>query len=984
MSRFVLSRCALLLCALVAALPALAQKTSPEPLLPRPLPPLILRAPEATQPIRLKAVKADVLIVGRQARTTLELAFFNPNARILEGELQFPLLAGQKVSAFALDIDGKWRPAVAVDKVQAQAVFEDVTRARIDPALLEATQGQYYKLRVYPIPAQGERKVSLTLVEQLPVGRDGAAHWRLPLAFGSKLDVFDFRLQAPGLKANALQWLRAPQGINVREEEGALRSEFHRHDYQPEALLSARLQLPASAQTSFEERDGKTYFLADLPLPKPAKTAPRPLLTTLALVWDASASGARRDHGREFAFLDAWFKAAGKATVQLTLARDVAEDGGRFAVVNGDWSALRSALEKVAYDGATSAAAFSPTLPAGLTLLFTDGLINYGAPALPKFTAPLLALSAVLGSDGERLRHAAEQSGGLYVDLLQTTPAAAVTAWRQGAPRLLALRSNGASELVAGAIDPESSRLSVAGLLNESATTLELEWTGGVRQQFTLQPHPAPTRAAKGAKDKRGAREARGDELGFAAQAWARLKLNTLLPEKSLNRGEIRRLGKAFGLATPGTSLLVLDRVEDYVRYDIVPPAELRAEYERLQGQRRQQLAQDSQRHLDDIARRFADKQRWWERDFPKGDKPKPKAAEKPLPPPQPVAAMALQESRAPQESMRMNAAASPPAPAPLAAAKTAVADGAGGAPTIAIQLKKWQPDAPYAERLRKASDAERYRIYLDERGDYLNSTAFYLDAADLFFARGQNALALRILSNLAEMDLENRHILRILAYRLSQAKRADLAVPVLRRVVELAPNEPQSWRDLGLALADLGQRQQAVEALYEVVKRPWHDRFPDIELVALAEMNAIVATAPEKLDLAAIDPRFIRNLPLDLRVVLAWDADNTDIDLWVTDPNGEKAFYGNRLTYQGGAMSRDFTGGYGPEEFSLKQAKPGKYLVQAQFYGHRQQVVAGATTLLLRLTTGFGTPAQKEERVTLRLKGQREVITVGEFVVGQ
>lgn len=319
-------------------------------------------------------------------------------------------------------------------------------------------------------------------------------------------------------------------------------------------------------------------------------------------------------------------------------------------------------------------------------------------------------------------------------------------------------------------------------------------------------------------------------------------------------------------------------------------------------------------------------------------------------------------------------------AAAPASKAKLADAE----APVARIQLKKWLPDAPYAERLRKTEADQLYRVYLDERPAYLNSTAFFLDVADIFFERGRPELALRILSNLAEMDLENRHILRILGYRLLQAKRADLAVPVLQRVLDLAPNEPQSWRDLGLAQAETGDRQQAVESLYQVVTRPWHNRFPDIELIALAEMNALIATAPSGIDTSAIDPRFLRNLPLDLRVLLAWDADNTDIDLWVTDPNGEKAYYGNRLTYQGGAMSRDFTGGYGPEEFSLKKAKPGRYLVQAQFYGHRQQVVAGATTLSLRLYTAFGSAAQKEEWLTLRLKGQREVVTVGEFVVGQ
>jgi uncharacterized protein YfaP (DUF2135 family) len=115
---------------------------------------------------------------------------------------------------------------------------------------------------------------------------------------------------------------------------------------------------------------------------------------------------------------------------------------------------------------------------------------------------------------------------------------------------------------------------------------------------------------------------------------------------------------------------------------------------------------------------------------------------------------------------------------------------------------------------------------------------------------------------------------------------------------------------------------------------------------------------------------------------VLAWDADNTDIDLWVTDPHGERAFYSHRLTRQGGQMSRDFTGGYGPEEFSLKDPLPGTYKVQAQFYGHLQQIVAPATTLMLQFITGFGTAAEQSRLVTLRLSGSKAVVDIGEFEV--
>ena len=130
------------------------------------------------------------------------------------------------------------------------------------------------------------------------------------------------------------------------------------------------------------------------------------------------------------------------------------------------------------------------------------------------------------------------------------------------------------------------------------------------------------------------------------------------------------------------------------------------------------------------------------------------------------------------------------------------------------------------------------------------------------------------------------------------------------------------------------------------------------------------------------MDPALLRNLPLGLRAVLSWDADDTDIDLWVTDPNGERAFYGHRDTYQGGHMSPDFTGGYGPEEFVLRTPKPGTYKVEANYFGDRQQVLTGVTTLQLWLSTAFGTRAQHDEAVILRLKGKGDTVFVGEFQV--
>jgi tetratricopeptide (TPR) repeat protein len=285
---------------------------------------------------------------------------------------------------------------------------------------------------------------------------------------------------------------------------------------------------------------------------------------------------------------------------------------------------------------------------------------------------------------------------------------------------------------------------------------------------------------------------------------------------------------------------------------------------------------------------------------------------------------------------------------------------------------------------MKDASAEDLYRIYLDERPDFEDSVAFYLDISYQLNERGQSALALRVLSNLAEMNLENRHILRVLGYRLLEAGKAREAVLIFKRVLSLADDEPQSYRDLGLAYAAAGEAQLAIERLYDIIERDFPRQFPGLEVIALTEMNAIIAAAAadKPLDTRRIDSRFLLNRPLDLRVTLTWDADNTDIDLHITDPNGEEAFYSHPLSYQGGRVSPDNTAGYGPEEYSLRRAKPGKYRVEVHFYGHRQQMITEATTIQLDFFTHYASSKVKKQSVTMRLKEARDRILVGEFEV--
>jgi len=936
----------------------------------------------AEQPVRLQSLKVDVEVAGGVAETRVQMEFFNPNSRVLEGKLQFPLGAGQVVSGFALDIDGRMRDAVPVEKARAEQVFEDITRRRIDPGLLQTTLGNNYELRVYPLNPGTTRTVLLTLVEAAP------ARLLLPLFYAASVPRFDLSLRYAG--AQVQPQIESGNALGLRFERDP-RGGFSARSTLADAALpreSLRIHAPAAGgnavEITTEERHGETFFALTVPVAE--RSAPRPLPRSVQIVWDASGSGASRRFDREHALLDAYFRRAGDSEVTLVRVADVAFAPERFSVRRGDWSELRRALQATVYDGASNLGAVRHDGVSAEALWFSDGLANYGAPWRLSFPVPVFAVSSSASGDPTALRALAEASGGRSIDLQALTREEAATLLLARGTQLVEASAFGARDIAFESRHAAAGRLVLAGVMTARSAELQLRLRG-----------------SDGAITNRVVRiDASENASRLAGVQWARLTLAALEGEARTNKVRIRELGRRFGLATRETSLLVLERIDDYVRHEIEPPPTLREAFDRMAATMQKTRVQSDAARLAQVVQRFEARVAWWMRDFPKDAPPAPLATAKSTGPRDALGTMQeARRERAEADDSRSDKARQQPMPAAPAAAAPQLAgrmaaanpmeaakkDGGGSSATsISIALQPAASNAVWLKRLEAAEPGARRAVYLDERSGNAMNVGFFLDAAEFFIAKGERALGLRALSNLAEMDLQNRQVLRLLAYRLQQAGEVVTALPVFERVLELAPNEPQSHRDLGLALAEAGKAQRAVDRLYEVVTGRWDGRFRDIELIALAELNAVVAKAArdgKPVDVAAIEPRLLKNLPLDVRVVLAWDADATDVDLHVVDPNGEEVYFGRNLSYQGGTITRDATGGYGPEEFSLKVAKLGKYRVWANFFGHRQQVLASSTGLMLWLSSGFATAAQQDERTTLRLKSQGgQRVLVGEFEV--
>jgi Ca-activated chloride channel family protein len=1043
------------------------------------------------QPIQLQDVAINVKVHGFMASTTMELSFFNPNGRVLEGELVFPLADGQSVSGYALEVNGALRQGVVVEKETARVAYEATTRRGIDPGLAELTQGNVFRTRLYPIPAHGTKRVSVSFDQPL---LDVANQWRyvLPLQFAQ--NIRDFRVNAQVLRGDMpASSDAAPGALDFTQWQNNYVAKLARHDYRPERELSFAIPKPAQAGTIFAVQDmldpSWRTFTAQVPATQPSRPAPA-APHRIALYYDASGSAQGRDRTRELDALTAWLSQLGNVQVDLIAFRNDADPARSFPIRNGDTRALRQAIEALPLDGGSSYGAIrldANTRP-DLVLVMGDGLSNFGAsePQLSLAggtSTRVMVLHAAQMVDNAALSRLALAHDGQVVNLLKSTQEDALRELNH-LPWLLQqvqVVSGECRDLTPSLPASAEGAIVVSGRCHGQAT-LDLTFgdaTGTTAHQQLRMDDTSLLDPAEG---------------GFVQRAWANARIADLQAAAHPDDAAITALAKRYGIVTTNTSMLVLDRIEDYVHYGVEPrESDLLAQYRQWQAiHPKANVTQNmEQAHREQVATQWADfrkwhdeqhpwletvlvptadaeitrwgaldshketqvalaeaksistqahalQQRWlkdgasdatrrsWEHSAsllmlkldalrmrrlalaPDSDNvnarvtPNGITRRQVMPAPSPVENMTTPmpappaPPSMPAPAPMMSAVAQPMAGAPaanMAADKAAISRPADtGMGTASIQLQAATSDKPYMARLRAAADP--YAAYLSEREAYAKSPSFYLDCADYLRDKAkQPRLALRVLSNLAEIDIDNAPLLRILAYRLEQWDRFELAVPLFEQALHLRGEEPQSYRDLGLALSrqPTPDYARASQLLWHVVDHTWDARFPEVETIALHELNDVLMRAPasERTTLAnqlaheGASDDMLTPLPVQLRVALTWDADNTDVDLWVIDPTGEVAIYSHNRTQIGGHLSRDFTQGYGPEVYTIRRPIPGTYIVKAHYFGNHQQKLAGDVTVQAEFLTQFDTGESKRMATTRRLEDQKELIEIGRFQVG-
>jgi len=1101
---------------------------------------------EEAEKVRMNKLIVNVKVVGNIAYTTAEMHFFNSGTRQMEAELIFPLPENVSVSRYAIDINGKMREAVPVNKNKGKQVFEAIEHRRVDPGLLEKVDGNNFRTRIYPLMPNGERTVIIGYEEELSAFDKDNLAYQLVSRYPKKLDNFELNVSVLGTSTSPTVSENSGDAIVFSKWNQSFQTSIKKENYQPSEKLLFKIPIQENAPSVIMQNvGGQHYFYGNTFIEgnKIAKKTP----VSIGLIWDNSLSCKTRDVKKELSLLNAYFQKIKNTKVTLYFLNYTFEKQKEYTITNGNWSELKAVLEHTKYDGGTRFSQLN-FVNNDEYLFFSDGLSSLSENVLPKTKKPIYTITSSVSADFSFLNYSAMQTGGNFINLNQVNQDNALDKLTNSNLKFLGIKEN---YTVTDLFPMEGT--SVSGSFSFSGISLnqknQITLLFGYNGEAVLERKITLDAVLQNTNDVN------------VEKLWAQKKIANLDFQYDKNADEIELLGKKYGIITKNTSLIVLEDIRDYISYDIIPPAELRAEFDRIKKQENDRSLAQQKNNWESIESYFQGLNDWWKKDVKY-------TAPKPLPKPKVqknrrsdneenrssgrsasavstrstnVAAGRIEgtvldqqglalpgvtvtirgeregvytdfdgkfviraaenstlnfsyigfdsyqlnvgtnnqirvQLRENTQSLQEVVVTSYAAPVrkrdmtssvqsitsetisqnadiaqrleekvsgiaasssgsidkvifdekvsmPISQKPLIIVDGKpfegelsdldqddiasvdvlkntmvtalygsrasngvvnvvtkkGESNVINNEPKTWNPDRLYLKALTAAPKEKQYDLYFELRNGQERNPSFYFDVAHFFYNQGDIKKALQVISNIADLGLENHQLYKTLTYTLRQWKDFDDALFTARQIAKWRAHEPQSLRDYALALEDAGKYQEAFDQLIKALEVNYYGemsgQYQGVEDIILMDVNRL--TMEHKgLKTGKLDKKYLEKMPVDIRIIMNWNLMDVDLDLHIIEPNGEECYYAHKSTQAGARFSKDFTQGYGPEQYLIRNAIKGKYQIKTNYFGERELTESGPATVMVEIyTTRAGKTTKTLKTIQLGKIKENEIL---------
>jgi hypothetical protein len=904
-------------------------------------PPISL-VPSDGSELQLKSLDALVAINGPLAYTELKFKFHNAEARQREGRFTIALPPGATVGKLKMKVAGVWRESRVISRHRGREVYEGFLHRKVDPALLERDLGNQFSARIFPI-APNEDKEIVIAYEHLV---SASEPYRLGLAGMPLIPSLSIAIDHDGQARSIDSSGRLPADLVIAIAPGS------------DALAAgdafvARIEAPSStAEASIE----KTLFLVDTSASRATVMAKQTELLAAVLRQlpeRSTVAIATFDHRVSEMFHG--FAAEAHVSVPAIL---------EYGALGG--SDLGQALERAAASGMRRVV-----------------IIGDGAPTLGETEAAKLA-AIVKDSKIERV-DAIQVGQSVDRDTL-----AIVVAAGQVPGAILVGRdpTQVARQLTAKLAEPRAIR--VAGAKTWPATTAGVA-PGDPIYGFGLRSEAASEPLTMSVGSQRFSVTPRRGDSREVRRAVAGAELAALGTElqlaKSDARGklaqQIEALALEHQLVSPMTSLIVLETDADEARVfggsapatsefnqagEVISIAGSAPIIDQATTRTGITLTQEFTRNIptgrtfsavlgsaagaqvDGYGISISGATSHENLYIVDGVNTSSMRTSRQL---TISSGMWGQSSRLTQDliadAIKSNAFAfSDP-----------IYDSSGSTPTT---VKRPPSVAAYNGRMRDVMVAlhagQRDRaLALATKWQLANpgEVAAILALGEALEARGADALASRAYGSLVDLYPNRVELVRLAGERLERiASRLPatrkLAIDAYRRALKERPDHATTYRLLAFALVRDDRGDEALDLLVKASQRGDRQWGVTEALAGDALFIAAHLVAQNPGRRAALHEKLGQSVPThaSMRIVLSWESDASDLDLYVTDKNGNigSGYYG---LPSGGATLANISDGYGPEVFAVDHPSAFPYRLAVSLVNKGPAGIAAGSVQIIR-----------------------------------
>lgn len=556
------------------------------------------------QRVQLKTCNITIDANAFIATTFIEMEFYNPKNEEVEGLHTFELNRGQVVTAFQLDLNGKYRDGSIEERWKANRAYSSIVGKRIDPAILQMDWQNHYSLRIYPIPAKSSRKVTLTITQMMDEDSNRLTYF-LPLHFQDTCGTVNIKINCS--KYDNVNNVIANKGLLEGQHftESATASSLNwssgncllNKPVSFSLLLANRKPMYCITNTNNENH----FVMRVFPdVPKTYQIRPQ----SLHIYWDVSFSGKDRNLTKEVDFLENYLRSSAVKKVYITPFNQEVKQQRVFSFPENSFYSIREYLLNCSYEGATMLGSLDFSRTSGdMILLFSDGINSYGRQLPHQGHVPVNCITSSSAVDYTNLLKIATQGAGTVVNLLNTTTEDAI--------KKISLAENFLSKIKGEALHFNEQfpvKIEKNILLTGTGTddfTL-VYGNSGITNKTENYLMSLPGNCSEEVYTKLRMLKAYDSLVYSPARYW--------------QWQDMIVFGLTEKVVTPQTSYLVLERIEDYIKYNIAPPAELvekcaELNYVYNSGYKINVLKRSTQQDaLRDVSKEYNKRIQWWDK----------------------------------------------------------------------------------------------------------------------------------------------------------------------------------------------------------------------------------------------------------------------------------------------------------------------------------------------------------------------------------